>query len=123
MTVSPSSDLIGPEKALSSSPGQSPTPAPRQIRTRRFPPYGSSVNEPCGYEPQMRTEASSASFYSSPYTFPGGKKKKCPRLQLLTVEELLEGQRVDYPPSQQVNVTHKKAPKAKGKGPEQQKLI
>ncbi|MHC4342792.1 MAG: ankyrin repeat domain-containing protein, partial [Planctomycetota bacterium] len=36
---------------LSSSPGRSPTPGPLQIRTRRFPPSGSSVNEPRGYVP------------------------------------------------------------------------
>ena len=40
---------------LSSSPGQSPTPGPLQIRTRRFPPSGSSVDEARGYGPQIRT--------------------------------------------------------------------
>ena len=43
------------ESPLSSSPGQLPTPGPLQIRTRRFPPYGSSVNESRGYAPQSET--------------------------------------------------------------------
>jgi len=38
---------------------------------------------------------------------------KSPALQILTVEELLSGKRIDCPPSEQVNVTLKKAPKAK----------
>ena len=61
---------------------------------------------------EMRKEAASAGFYESPWG-------KHPRLQLLTVRELLEGKRVDYPPSQQVNVTYKRAPRAKGKKAEQ----
>ncbi len=40
---------------LSSSPGQSPTPGPLQIRTRRCPPSGSSADAARGYEPQIRT--------------------------------------------------------------------
>lgn len=54
----------------------------------------------------MRSEAATAGFYESP-----GWKKKYPRLQILTVGQLLEGKGVAYPPSQQVNVTFKKAPK------------
>ena len=54
----------------------------------------------------MRTEAASGGFYNSPWG------KKYPRIQILTVRELLEGKQVDYPPPQQVNVTFKKAPKA-----------
>jgi hypothetical protein len=34
-----------------------------------------------------------------------------PKLQILTIEELLEGKGVDMPPIGQVNVTFKKAPK------------
>ena len=37
-------DIGGAETRLSSSPGQLPTPGPLQIRTRRFPPSGSSVD-------------------------------------------------------------------------------
>ena len=58
----------------------------------------------------MKTEAASAGFYESP-----GWHKKYPRLQLLTIEDLLEGRGIDYPPASQVNVTLKKAPKAKKK--------
>ena len=54
----------------------------------------------------MRKEAASAGFYKSAWG-------KHPRLQLLTIEELLGGKGIDYPPSEQVNVTLKRAPKAK----------
>lgn len=55
----------------------------------------------------MRSEAAGAGFYKSPL---GGKY---PRLQILTIEQLLTGQRIDYPAaSQQVDVTFKKAPAA-----------
>lgn len=56
----------------------------------------------------MRTEAASAGFYDSP-----GWGKRYPHLQILTVNELLEGKGIDYPPSREVNVTFKKAPRAK----------
>jgi hypothetical protein len=52
-----------------------------------------------------------AGFYDSP-----GFKKKYPRLQILTIAELLEGKKIEYP---QTNVTFKQAPKAKGKSAEQ----
>lgn len=61
----------------------------------------------------MRTEAASAGFYQSP-----GWHTKHPRLQILTVAELLTGQRVDMPPVRQVNVTFKRAPKAGEPEPE-----
>jgi len=54
----------------------------------------------------MRKEAASAGFYKSAWG-------KHPRLQLLTIEELLRGKGIDYPPSEHVNVTLKRAPKAK----------
>lgn len=59
----------------------------------------------------MRTEASGAGFYQSPWG-------KHPRLQILTVADLMEGKRVDMPPLRQVNVTFKQAPKARGEQPE-----
>jgi len=52
----------------------------------------------------MIAEAASAGFYQSPWG-------KHPRLQILTIRELLEGKKIDYPPSQQVDKTFKKAPK------------
>ncbi len=51
----------------------------------------------------MKTEAAAAGFYKSPWG-------SHPRLQILTIAELLEGKGIDYPhPS---NVTFKRAPKA-----------
>lgn len=58
----------------------------------------------------MITEAASSGFYDSPWG------KRFPRLQILTVAELLDGKGIDYPPPSQVNVTFKKAPKAHEKG-------
>jgi hypothetical protein len=55
----------------------------------------------------MRVEAASAGFYESPWG-------RHPRLQLLTVEDLLGGDRIDMPP-QQSSVTFKQAPKAEVK--------
>lgn len=54
----------------------------------------------------MREEAASAGFYESPWG-------KHPRIQLLTVGELLEGKRIDYPQTAGVNRTYKQAPKAR----------
>ena len=56
----------------------------------------------------MQREAARAEFYHSP-----GWDKRYPRIQVLTVEELIGGEGVNYPPSKHVNVTFKKAPKAK----------
>lgn len=53
----------------------------------------------------MRTEAVSAGFYTSPWG-------THPRLQIVTVGELLEGKRIDMPPIRQTSVTYKRAPKA-----------
>jgi site-specific DNA-methyltransferase (adenine-specific) len=53
----------------------------------------------------METEAAAAGFYKSPWG-------NHPRLQILTIEDLLKGKKIDYPPARQVNVTFKKAPKA-----------
>jgi hypothetical protein len=52
----------------------------------------------------MRKEAASAGFYTSPWG-------KHPRLQLVTVEDLLTGKTIDRPPIQ-TSTTFKKAPKA-----------
>jgi len=57
----------------------------------------------------MRTEAASAGFYYSP-----GWKKNYARLQILTVEELLKGKKVDKPPTRDER-TFKKAPRVKAK--------
>jgi DNA modification methylase len=56
----------------------------------------------------MRTEAASADFYISPFG-------KYPRLQILTIADLLSGKGIDYPSAaQRIDKTYKKAPKAKG---------
>lgn len=55
----------------------------------------------------MLKEAASAGFYRSP-----GWSRDYPRLQIITVEQLLEGTSIDYPPADQVNITYRKAPPA-----------
>ena len=60
-----------------------------------------SLEEPTA---PMRKEAASAGFYTSPW-------RKHPRLQLLTIDELLTGRGIDRPPAQ-TSVTFKRAPKA-----------
>ena len=56
----------------------------------------------------MRKEAAGAGFYKSPW-------RKHPVMQILAVEELLKGKKIDYPDVPGVNVTFKRAPKAKCK--------
>ncbi len=53
----------------------------------------------------MRREAASAGFYESPWG-------KHPKIQLLTVGELLAGKGVDYPRTAGTNITYKRAPSA-----------
>ena len=57
---------------------------------------------------QMRSEAAGAGFHESRWG-------KHPRIQILTVLDLLEGKQVDFPYRSGTNVTFKKAPKAKSK--------
>lgn len=54
----------------------------------------------------MRQEAASAGFYESPWG-------KHPRIQLLTIADLLEGKKIDYPRTTGTNVTLKKAPRVR----------
>jgi DNA modification methylase len=54
---------------------------------------------------QMKTEAASTGFYDSP-----GMGRKYPRLQIITVNELLSGKQLEYPLGG--NVTLKSSPKA-----------
>ena len=63
----------------------------------------------------MRQEAAGAGFYRSP----AGTQH--PRIQLLTVGELLAGKTIDMPPWRDVR-TFKKAPKSKGKATSQTQL-
>jgi hypothetical protein len=66
----------------------------------------------------MRTEAANAGFYHSP-----GWNKNYPKLQILSVSDLLAGRGIDMPPLQYVNKTFKKAPRAKGKSPKNFPLL
>ena len=61
----------------------------------------------------MRTEAAAAGFYKSLYD-----ENKYPRLQILTIAELLEGKSIGYPQHGH-NVTFKRAPRAESPQPEQ----
>ena len=56
----------------------------------------------------MVKEAADAGSYKSPYV-----EQRFPRIQILTVEQLLEGEQIAYP--RLLDVTYKKAPKARGK--------
>jgi DNA modification methylase len=71
-----------------------------------------SLEEPTA---PMRKEAASAGFYTSPWG-------KHPRLQLLTIDGLLTGGRIDRPPAQ-TSVTFKRAPKASPKLREQPSIF
>jgi hypothetical protein len=64
----------------------------------------------------MRTEAASAGFYDSPWG-------KHPRIQLLTVAEILDGKRIDYPRTAGINQTYKQAPRAVRKVAEPKSLF
>ncbi len=66
---------------------------------------------------EMKTEAVMAGFYQSETW-----GRKYPRMQLLTVAELLAGKKIEMPPIRQVGATFKKAPKATGTQGEQVKL-
>lgn len=67
---------------------------------------------------QMRSEAASAGFYESEWT-----GKKHPRMQLITVGELLEGKGIDMPPIHSTSTTFKKAKRAKRKPTHRQKKL
>ena len=63
----------------------------------------------------MKEEAATTGFYKSP-----GWNKNYPRLQILTIEEILQGKTIDYPP--RTSVTFKKAEKHKEEKGRQLKL-
>jgi site-specific DNA-methyltransferase (adenine-specific) len=64
-----------------------------------------SLEAPSG---KMKTDAVSAGFYQSP-----GWRTQHPRLQILTVAELLDGKRIDMPPIRHTNVTFRQGARAK----------
>jgi DNA modification methylase len=63
----------------------------------------------------MRKEAANVGFYKSPWG-------QHPRLQILTIEDLLTGKTINRPPAQ-TSVTFKRAPKALSKAAEQQRIF
>ena len=65
----------------------------------------------------MQTEAATAGFYES-----ATWGKKYPKIQLLTIEELLAGKKIEMPPIKQVEATFKKAEKVKGGKGKQMKM-
>lgn len=73
-----------------------------------------SMQEPTA---PMRTEAATAGFFASAFW-----GKKYPRVQLLTVAELLSGKKIEMPPIRQVGATFKKAPKQTKQQGDQQEL-
>lgn len=58
----------------------------------------------------MRTEVATGEFYESP-----GWKRNYPRLQILTISNLLDGKGIAMPPTQWVSKTFKKAPPVRDK--------
>ncbi|MFH1854913.1 MAG: DNA methyltransferase [bacterium] len=66
----------------------------------------------------MRREVAGIGFYQSPWN-----NKHYPRLQILTIEELLKGKTIDYPVPQSTDITFKKAPRFIGKKGEQEELF
>jgi DNA modification methylase len=58
----------------------------------------------------MKTEAVTAGFFESKTW-----DRKHPKIQLLTIAELLDGRKIDMPPRREVDATFKKAPKARGR--------
>lgn len=74
-----------------------------------------SMQEPTA---PMKTEAATAGFFES-----ATWNKKYPKVQLLTVANIMAGKQIEMPPIRQVNTTFKKAPKVEEKGKEQKKLF
>ncbi|MCX5800894.1 MAG: DNA methyltransferase [Candidatus Eisenbacteria bacterium] len=73
-----------------------------------------SMEDPTG---PMQAEAVTTGFFESKTW-----GRKHPKIQLLTVADLLSGKKIEMPPIKQVGATFKKAPKAKGKTAENQQL-
>ena len=63
----------------------------------------------------MRSEAASAGFYTSPWG-------RHPRVQILTIEELLNGAQLNAPPTRQVDRTYRKPPRVAVATPETPRL-
>jgi hypothetical protein len=70
-----------------------------------------SMEDPTG---PMRTETATAGFFESKMW-----NRRYPKIQLLTVADLLAGKTIDMPPVRQVGATFKKAPKSTHGGADQ----
>jgi len=66
----------------------------------------------------MRAEAAQAGFYHS-----ATWNKDYPKVQILTIAELLDGRQIEMPPIQQVNQTFRRAKREKGNDPGQLGLL
>jgi hypothetical protein len=66
----------------------------------------------------MITEAVSAGRYHSPLY-----DKDYPKIQILTVEELLQGKTVDMPPQSQTSIAYPKSARVKNNDPAQGNMI
>jgi len=66
----------------------------------------------------MKTEAATAGFYQNETW-----KKQYPKIQLLTIADVMAEKQIEMPPIRQVNTTFKKAPKIEEKEKEQKKLF
>jgi hypothetical protein len=64
----------------------------------------------------MRSEAASAGFYESP-----SSRQRFPRIQILTIAELLEGKSIQYPMA--LNVTFPTAPRARSRKPDNFEML
>ena len=64
----------------------------------------------------MEVEAAHAGFYKSPWG-------THPRMQIITVGELLDGKRIDMPPIRQTSVTYKRAPQVATRAAEQRRIF
>ncbi len=110
----------GPTKQiiLSVKAGHTSVPHVRDLRgvlDREKAPMGVLITMEEPTRP-MRQEAASVGFYKSPWS-----QEDYPRLQILTVEELLAGKKIDAPP--QRGPEFKPAPKAKRKDTHRQKEL
>ena len=65
----------------------------------------------------MHREATTAGFYQSPTW-----NRRYPRLQILTVADLLDGRGVEMPAVRHANETYRQAPRMRSKGAEQGSL-
>lgn len=74
-----------------------------------------SMQEPTA---PMKTEAATAGFFES-----ATWNKKYPRVQLLTIADIMAGKQIEMPPIRQVNVSFKKAPKVEEPLKKQKKLF